>query len=98
MGWSRKPVRPQGLRGFKSLPLRQNQRSMRRLKEFLLNTPEKYWLVVYGDHLHKSFWGLALFLTGFVLTWYVSLFGMLVLSLSVAGHVYTRNRPYLKLW
>lgn len=39
-----------------------------KLKEFILNTPEKYWFIVKGYHIHKSFWGLVFLVTGFILT------------------------------
>ena len=38
-----------------------------RLKEFFLNTPEKYWTIVFGYHLHKSFFGLVLVSVSFII-------------------------------
>ena len=77
-----------------------------RIKEFLLNTPEKYWLIIFGYHIHKSFWGVILFLIGITLLiiskliWgMISLIiGSVLIVLSICGHVYTNNRPYFKLW
>lgn len=77
-----------------------------RIKEFLLNTPEKYWLVVFGYHLHKSFWGVILIILGLIIITTYSLIlgivllclGTLLLILSISGNVYTNNRPYFQLW
>ncbi len=79
---------------------------LKKIKEFLLNTPEKYWLVIFGYHIHKSFWGVLFFLIGLLmLIFYSSLygiifiiFGLICITLSIRGHVYTKNRPYFKLW
>ena len=81
--------------------------SLKQIKELLLNTPEKYWLIVRGKHIHKSFWGVtltggsvaswlttqSLLITGGLLT-----VGLAVIGLSIAGHIYTGNKPYFKLW
>lgn len=77
-----------------------------RMKEFLLNTPEKYWLVLFGYHIHKSFWGVVFTLIGITLLVTRSLIlgtvsfivGIILLVLSIYGHIYTNNRPYFKLW
>ena len=37
------------------------------VKEFILNTPEKHWIVVYGYHLHKSFFGIIFVLVSIIL-------------------------------
>lgn len=71
---------------------------MRQVKEFLLNTPEQYWFVVFGYHVHKSFWGVLLIVSGLFWTWRLCVAGVALVSISVAGHVYTDNRPYFKLW
>ncbi len=73
-------------------------------KRFILNTPEKYWVVVLGRHLHKSFWVLLLFTAGVLTGWHhtlgvvLSVIGVLLVALSIVGHYYTNNRPLLKLW
>ena len=36
------------------------------LKEFFLNTPEKYWTVIFGYHPHKSFFSLVLIIMAII--------------------------------
>jgi hypothetical protein len=36
------------------------------IKELLLNTPEKYWIIAFGYHLHKSFFGVLFLLASFI--------------------------------
>ncbi len=37
------------------------------IKEAFLNTPKKYWFVVFGYHLHKSFFGVVLLIISITL-------------------------------
>ncbi|MBW2991418.1 hypothetical protein KY348_06995 [Candidatus Woesearchaeota archaeon] len=78
----------------------------KKVKEALLNTPESWWIIIRGYHLHKSFWGVILLILGLI-TWkyYSSAIGLLFLVvgiiliiLSILGHIYTQNKPYFKLW
>lgn len=79
---------------------------VKKAKEFMLNTPEKYWVVIFGHHLHKSFWGVLLFVLGLIAYRYDSVrlgifflvIGILLVVLSITGHIYTQNKPYFKLW
>ena len=77
------------------------------LIEFLLNTPEEYWLIIGDYHIHKSFWGLILFLVaGIFLIVYKSkwkglillIIGFIVLSFSIIGQRYTHGKYKLELW
>ena len=78
----------------------------KQIKEFLLNTPEKYWLVIFGYHLHKSFWGVLFVLIGIGIINFYSFFygtitlvkGLILITISISGHIYTNNKPYFKLW
>lgn len=76
------------------------------IKEFYLNTPRKYQVIIKGYHFHKSFWGCLLVMLGLLLfptdskktsTFSIAL-GSLLIFLSVKGHRYTNNRPLFKLW
>ncbi len=73
-----------------------------KIKEYFLNTPETYWTVVFHRHLHKSLLGLLLIVLGVMFfsktSWYLIFVGLFFVFLSVAGHIYTNNKPYLKLW
>lgn len=77
-------------------------RKLKVMKEYVLNTPEQYWTVIFGRHVHKSFWGLLLIALGLIVWSKLGLFmggtGSVLVSLSVAGHIYTDNKPYFKLW
>lgn len=69
------------------------------IKEYLLNTPEKYWVVIFGYHLHKSFWGTLLVIVGLLFKFISALIvGGILIFLSISGHIYTNNKPYFKLW
>jgi len=85
------------------------------IKESLFNTPEKYWTIIFGYHLHKSFLGTFLIFSAFIilfLYWlkfptkhYLGYVGMIIIIigvvlilLSIFGHIYTNNLPYFKLW
>jgi hypothetical protein len=37
-----------------------------KIGEFILNTPEKYWIIINGHHLHKSFFGVIFILIGVI--------------------------------
>lgn len=76
-----------------------------RIKKYLLDTPEKHWLIVRGYHIHKSFWGVFLAVTGIVVCLYSMMFGLIAsaLGLSLAildikGHMATDNKPFFQLW
>ena len=80
---------------------------MKKFKQFLFNTPEKYWLTIRNRHIHKSFWGVTLTGSSAVSWWTTKAFlvsmglltaGLGIIALSVAGHIYTNNKPYFKLW
>lgn len=78
---------------------------LRRMKELLLNTPQGYWLIIRGYHIHKSFWGLLVFLLGLIILFFSKIFGIMcmiiggtIVILSVCGHIHTNNKPYFKLW
>ena len=79
------------------------------LKKFInfeLNTPEKYWLVIGGYHIHKSFWGTLLVIFSIISFIFISMtlgilalsIGIIILLLSIFGHIKTNNHPYFKLW
>jgi hypothetical protein len=71
----------------------------KRIIEQLFNTPEKYWVVIGGYHFHKSFWGTLLIGIGlFLQSLWLAGIGCILIFLSVAGHIYTNNKPYFKLW
>ncbi len=72
---------------------------LNRIRDQLLNTPEKQWIVVFGYHLHKSFWGTLAVVVGAVWHfWPAILMEVGLIALSIAGHIYTHNKPYFKLW
>lgn len=72
---------------------------LKKVRDQLLNTPKKYWIVVFGFHLHKSFWGTLLVGAGLFLHFIPSIYiGFVLILLSVTGHIYTKNKPYFKLW
>lgn len=79
---------------------------MKNLKDFLLNTPEKYWLVISGYHIHKSFWGLIFLILGMIFIIFHKLFigfGLLIIGdvliiLSIIGQKYTHGKYRLELW
>lgn len=82
------------------------------LQEYLLNTPAKYWITIFGYHLHKSFFGVIFLLLGIIifsinkksqsrfkkLGIILASFGLILVILSILGHIYTDNHPYFKLW
>jgi hypothetical protein len=79
---------------------------MNKVIKYLLNTPKRGWVIIFGYHLHKSFWGCLLILAGVVIL-FLSLqklsfifftAGIILIILSIAGHIHTKNRPYFKLW
>ena len=71
----------------------------RNIKEYLLNTPEKHWIVIFGYHFHKSFWGTLLLIIGLLLRYSpIIIIGFILVFLDIAGHIYTKNKPYFKLW
>ncbi|HIH26277.1 hypothetical protein J4476_01340 [Candidatus Woesearchaeota archaeon] len=77
-----------------------------KIKELFLNTPEKYWFIIFGYHIHKSFWGVLFIILGIIVFNLFSKFfgivllilGLLITTLSICGHIYTNNKPYFKLW
>ena len=79
---------------------------LNKIKEIVLNTPEKYWLIVFGYHIHKSFWGLILFIAGLIISVFYSLIlgiillviGIIIMILAILGNLYTHNKAYFKLW
>ena len=72
---------------------------IKRVMQYLLNTPEKYWFVMFGYHFHKSFLGTLLLIIGFITNFVpFIIFGTILIILSVSGHIYTQNKPYFKLW
>jgi len=72
---------------------------LKSIKEYLLNTPEKYWVVIIGYHLHKSFFGMLLIIIGLLLKFMPAIvIGLILILLSISGHIYTKNKPYFKLW
>ncbi len=68
-----------------------------KIKELLLNTPEKYWLIIWGYHIHKSFWGVLFIILGVL---YSSLWirilmlfiGIFILLISIIGQKYTHDK------
>ena len=64
------------------------------LSKFFLNTPKKYWLVVKGYHVHKSFFGLIIVLFGLFFIWLIPI-GIFLMLIDMAGHHYTNYRPLL---
>jgi hypothetical protein len=62
-------------------------------------------LLPVDNHLHKAFWSVILLI--FSLLIYIfgreifvafALAGIILILISVIGHIYTNNRPYFKLW
>lgn len=79
---------------------------LKQIIEFLLNTPEKYWLIVGKYHIHKSFWGIIFFIAGILLMvssilWVGILtfsVGCFILSISIIGQKYTHGKYKLEIW
>jgi len=71
----------------------------KKIKEYLLNCPEKYWVVVFGYHFKKSFLGTVLLLVGiFLASLFLIIAGLFFICLGIAGHIYTNRKSYFKLW
>ncbi len=74
--------------------------------EFALNTPEGYWFIIKDYHLHKSFFGAMIVAMSYPVGIKYSkkialrmlLAGIILVCLSILGHIYTGNTPYFKLW
>ena len=74
--------------------------------KFLWNTPERYWLIVFGYHIHKAFWGVLLIVLGLTvvilnyLYFGISLvlIGLLLVLLDIRAHVEIGLKPYFILW
>ena len=84
---------------------------MNNILEFILNTPEEYWVVIFGFHLKKAFWGILCLITGVSLFYFSKknktlkyggiiflIFGCLLIIIGTLGNIYTNNLPYFKLW
>jgi len=79
---------------------------MQEIKELILNTPEKYWVIIAGYHFHKSFWGILILIIGGILfflweNWYCVPFiiiGSYFLIASILGQKYTHGKYKLVLW
>ena len=76
-----------------------------KIKRFLLNTPKKYWSIAFHYHLHKAFWGVLFVIIGIIIikTFFIwgilsLIFGVIMLTLSVVGNIYKKDKPYLRLW
>ncbi|QQG45659.1 MAG: hypothetical protein HYW89_01940 [Candidatus Sungiibacteriota bacterium] len=77
---------------------------------FFLDTPDKYWIVVSGYHLHKMFWGFLSLLISLVLWRFgatkviltvarVAFFiGVGLVAVDLWSHWYTQGTPYFALW
>jgi len=78
----------------------------KKIKELLLNTPERYWLILFGYHIHKSFWGVLNVVLGVILVLFLSLAfgiffiitGCIVLALSIIGQKYTYGKYKIEIW
>jgi hypothetical protein len=82
------------------------------IKELLLNTPEKYWLIIGNYHIHKSFWGIISLILGtfslshkflkkkyrIIFAIFFLLIGTTALTLSIIGQKYTHGKYKLELW
>ena len=76
-----------------------------KLKELILDTPEDHWLIIFGYHIHKAFWGIIFAIVGAVLIvitglWlyaFIFIFGVLLIVSDVTGHIYTNHKPYFVL-
>jgi len=51
-----------------------------KIKELLLDTLEKYWLVIFGYHIKKSFWGVCFLILGLILIIFHSLLLGVIIS------------------
>lgn len=80
---------------------------MSKIINIILDTPEKYWLVVNGYHVKKSFWGVLMVALSFVfavadvssklfLTFFI--IGIFLIILSIIGHIHKGSKPYFKIW
>ena len=78
----------------------------KQITEFLLNTPERYWLIINGYHIHKSFWGILFFIAGmlfmiFNVLWIgilIFFIGLLIVTISIIGQKYTHGSYKLEIW
>ena|GEM_PF-3458608 len=78
---------------------------LNKIKETLLNTPEKYWLIVGNYHIHKSFWGIMFVILGVILmfnynSWTSTIaltVGLFILTISVIGQKYTHGKYKLEI-
>jgi hypothetical protein len=71
----------------------------KKIIEYFLDTPEKYWVVVFGYHLKKSFLGVILIILGVVFALLpLRAIGLFFILLGIAGHIYKKEKPYFRLW
>lgn len=74
--------------------------------KFLWNTPEPYWLILFGYHIHKAFWGVLLIIAGiiFLIKNYqrigiiLAIIGILLVLLDIRAHIEIGLKPYFMLW
>jgi len=81
------------------------KKAKNKAKEFALNTPPNHWIIVFGYHIHKSFWGCLLGVIGiielFFMLWLgiaLLVVGVIMIIISIIGNIYTDDKPYFKLW
>jgi hypothetical protein len=78
---------------------------MNKILNFLLDCPKEYWIIIFGWHFKKAFWGILCLVIGSLILYLERdhgsiflLFGGLLIIFGVLGNIYTKNKPYFRLW
>jgi hypothetical protein len=66
------------------------------IKNFTIDTPNKYWAVINGYHIHKSLLGALLVILGTIVSInnlktgvIVSIIGLAIIIIDIIGHIHT---------